>query len=100
VTKKKDFVIATKEICLKVNAEEIVISRDQNTGHDNSIKIDNSIFKMAEQFRYLRNNANKSKLFYEETESRLELGIDCYHSMQNLLSSNFLSKVKRLRYTK
>ena len=43
----------------------MVISRDQNAGHNHNIKIDNKTFKMVEQFRYLGYNPNKSKLLHE-----------------------------------
>ena len=88
MTTKLDFVVATKEVCLKVNAEGtkyILISRDQNAGHNHNVKIDNKTLNIVEQFRYLEDNANKLKLLHEETESRLKSGIDCCHSVQNLL---------------
>jgi hypothetical protein len=38
------------------------------------------------------NNLNRSNSIQEKIKSRLKAGIACYHSVQNLLSSNLLSK--------
>jgi len=49
-------VVATKEIGLEVNAEGseyMVMSRDQNSGQNYNIKLDNKSFERVEQFRYL-----------------------------------------------
>ena len=40
------------------------------------------------------------KPIHEEIKDRLKYGNFCYHSVQNLLSSKFLSKNTNLRYTK
>jgi hypothetical protein len=39
------------------------MSRDQDAGKSHSIKVDNSSFERVEEFRYLENNLNKSKLY-------------------------------------
>jgi hypothetical protein len=47
-------VAATKEIGLKVNADNtkyMVMSRDQNAGQNHSIKIDTSSFERVEDFK-------------------------------------------------
>jgi hypothetical protein len=44
----EDLVIASKEISLEVNAEKtkyMVMSRNQNAGHNHNINIDNKSFK-------------------------------------------------------
>jgi hypothetical protein len=49
-------VVASKEIGLEVNAEKTkytVMSRDQNTGQNHNIKLDNKSFEMVQQFKYL-----------------------------------------------
>jgi hypothetical protein len=49
-------VIATKEIGLEVNADKtnyMAMSRDQNAGRDDSVKIDNSSIERVEEFKYL-----------------------------------------------
>jgi hypothetical protein len=48
--------IASKEICLEVNAEitkYLVMSRDQNAGQNGKIQISNKLFETVEHFTYL-----------------------------------------------
>jgi len=50
-------VAATKEIGLKVSADKtkyMVMSRDQNAGRIQSVRIDNTTFERVEEFKYLR----------------------------------------------
>jgi hypothetical protein len=75
---------ASKEVGLEVNAERtnckyMLLSRHQNAGQTNDMKIANRCFENVAQFRYL------------ET---LNSGSACYHSAQNLLSSRLLPKNK------
>jgi hypothetical protein len=52
----EDLVIASTEIGLEVNAEKtkyMVMSRNQNAGHNHNIKIDNKSFERVEEFKYL-----------------------------------------------
>jgi hypothetical protein len=57
IKKKREAVLAgSKEIGLEVNADKIkymVISRDQNAGRSNDIKIDNCSFARLEVLEYL-----------------------------------------------
>jgi nitrous oxide reductase len=49
------FVVINKEICLEVNAEKtkyMVMSRDQNAGHNHNIKTGNKSFERVEEFKY------------------------------------------------
>ena len=49
-------VAATREIGLEVSADitkYLVMSRDQNTGQNHSVRIDNSTFERVEEFKYL-----------------------------------------------
>ena len=57
-----------------------------------STKIDNSSFERMEQFKYLETILTNQNSIQEEVRSRLESGNACYHSLQNLLYSSFLSK--------
>jgi hypothetical protein len=50
---KKALVVASKEICLEVNADKtkhMVMSRDQTAGRGHDIKIDNSSFERDQTF--------------------------------------------------
>ena len=56
IKKNTDFVVASKEIGLAANAEKIKCMSmygEQNAGQKDDIKIDNSSFEKAEQFRHL-----------------------------------------------
>ena len=57
----------------------MVMSRDQNAGRIQSVRIDNSTFERVEEF------------------NRLRSGNACYHSVQNLLSSRLLSKNLKIK---
>ena len=51
---------------------------------------DNKSFERAEQFVYLGTTLTNQNSIEKETKSRVKSGNACYHSVQNLLSSNFL----------
>jgi len=56
------------------------------------MKIDNSSFEGAEEFKYLGTTLKNQNSIQEEVKSKLRSGNDCHHSVQNLLSSSLLSK--------
>ena len=88
--------MASKEIGLEVNADKtkyMVMSRDQNAGQSHGMKIDNSSFERVEEFKYLGTSLTNQNSIQEEIKNRLKSGNACYHSVQNLLSSSFLSKI-------
>jgi hypothetical protein len=61
----EDLVLASKEIGLEVNAEKtkyMVMSQNQNAGHNHNIKTDNKSFERVEGFKYLGATHNESKL--------------------------------------
>ena len=93
--KKTEALVDSKETGLEVNAYKtnyIFMSRDQNAGRNHSIKIDNSSFERVEQFRYLGAALTDQNCIQEEIKSTLKSGKACYHSLQNLLSSSWLTK--------
>jgi hypothetical protein len=49
------------------------------------------------QFKYLGTTLTNQNLIQEEVKRRLNLGNDCYHSVQNLLSSRLPSKIVKIR---
>ena len=75
----------------------MVMSRDQNAGRIQSVRIDNSTFEMVEGFQYLGATLTNKNSIAEEIKSRLRSGNTCYHSVQNLLSSRLLSKNLKLK---
>jgi hypothetical protein len=88
-------VATTREIVLEVSADEtkyMFMSRDQNAGRNQSVKIDNSTFERVEEFKYLGTTLTNQNSIQDEIKSRLRSGNACYHSVQSLLSSRLLSK--------
>jgi len=91
----ESFIVARKEIGLEVIAEKsiyIVMSRDKNAGQSHNMKIDNKSFEMVKDFKYFGTTLTNQNSSQEEIKSSLKPGNVCYHSVQNLLSSNLLSK--------
>ena len=54
--------------------------------------MDNSTFERVEEFKKLGKTLTNRNSIPEEIKSRLRSGNACYHSVQNLLFSRFLSK--------
>jgi hypothetical protein len=98
----EDLIVASKEIGLEVNAEKtkyMVMSRNQNAGHNHNINIDNKSFEGVEELKYLGATLMNRNSIHEEIKSRLKSGNACYYSVQNLLSPRLLSKNTKIRYT-
>jgi len=70
----------------------MVMYRDRNAGRSHNIKTDNSAFERLGKFKYLGTTLADRNSIKEEIKSRLKSGNACYHSVQNLLSSSWLSK--------
>ena len=93
-------VAAAREIGLEVSADKtkyMVMSRDQNAGRIQSVRIDNSTFERVEGFKYLGTTLINPNSIAEEMKSRLRSGNVCHHSVQNLLSSRLLSKNLKIK---
>jgi UDP-galactopyranose mutase len=93
-------IVASKEIGLEVNADKtkyMVMSWDQNAGQSHSMKTDNSTFQRVEEFKYLGTSLANQNSIREEIKSRLKSGNACYYSVQNILSSNLLSKNLKIK---
>jgi hypothetical protein len=90
----------TREIGLEASADKtkyMVMSRDQNAGRIHSMRTDNSTFERVEEFKYLGTTLTNQNSIAEEIKSRLRPGNDCYHSVQNPLSSRLLSKNLKIK---
>jgi hypothetical protein len=62
-------IVATKEIGLEVNANKTkytFMSRDQNAGRSNIMKIDNSSIERVEEFKYLGTTLTNKNSIHEE----------------------------------
>jgi hypothetical protein len=89
-------VVAVKGNGLEVNvdkAEHTIMSPDQNTGRNHSIKIDNKFFLMVEKFKYFETIFQRIKItFRKKLSNPLKSVNACHHSVQNILSLSLLSK--------
>jgi len=93
-------VAATRKIGLEVSADKtkyVVMSRDQNAGRIQSVRIVNSTFERAEVFKYLRTILTNQISIPEEIKNKLTSGNACYHSVKKLLSSRLLSKNLKIK---
>jgi hypothetical protein len=61
------------------------------------MKIDNSSFERVEDLNYLGTNLTIQNSSQKKIKSRLKSGNACYHSVHNLLFSNWLSKNLKIR---
>jgi hypothetical protein len=94
---------ASKEIGLEVNSEKtkyIFMSRHQTAGQSNYISVANKSFEKMAKFKYLGATLTDQNFIHEEIRSRLNLGNNCYHAVQNLLSSRLLSRNVKIKIYK
>jgi hypothetical protein len=66
--------------------------RDQNAGKITTQRQIRKSFESVEEFKYFGTTLTNRNSIHEETKSRLKSWNACYHSDQNHLSSNLLSK--------
>jgi len=71
--------------------------RDQNAGRKHNMKIDKSLFERGDELKYVETTVTNQNSIQKEHKGGLKLGDGCYHSMQNLLSSRFLSKNLKIK---
>jgi hypothetical protein len=91
INKSQTLIDASKEVGLEINIEKtkyILLSRQQNVGLNRDMKIANRSFENVSQLKYLGTTVTNQNLIQEGLNS----GNACYHSVQNLLSSQLLSK--------
>jgi len=92
--------VASKEIGLEINADKtkyMVMSREQNARRSHNRKFDSMSFERVEEFKYLGTTLTIKNSIQEEIRNRLKPGNACYHSVQNLLYSSFLSKNLKIK---
>ena len=75
----------------------MTVFRDQNAGRICNMKMDNSPIERVEEFKYLGTTLTNQNSILEEIKSRMKLENACYYSVQNLLSSSFLSKTLKIK---
>jgi hypothetical protein len=67
-----------------------IMSRHQNLGHNQNIRIDNGSFENVATFKYLGTTLTNQNDIRDEIKSTLNSGNACYYSVQNLLSSHLI----------
>jgi hypothetical protein len=78
----------------------MIMSRHQNSGQNQNIRIDNESFENVAKSKYLGAKLTNQNDIYNEIKSRLNLENAGYHSVQNLLSSRLTYKNLKIKYTK
>jgi hypothetical protein len=71
----------------------------QNVSQNQDIKIANILFENVSQYKYLGTTVTNQNLSPEKIKRRLNCGNDCYHSVQNSMSSCLLSRNVRIHNT-
>jgi len=90
----ENLIVARKQIGLEVIVDKskyMVMSWDKNAGQIHNMTIDNKSFEMVKDFTYFGTTLTNQNSIQEEIKSSSKPVNDCYHSMQNLLSSSLLS---------
>jgi hypothetical protein len=75
---------ADKDVGLEINVHKtkyMLLSRHQNVGQNQAIKIANRSFENVSQFKYLGTTVTKQNLIPEEIKWSLNYGNACYHSV-------------------
>ena len=70
----------------------MIMSRDQNAGRSQYMKINNDSLERVVESKYFGTNLKNQNPFQGEIRSGLNSANTCYNSVKNLLSSNLLSK--------
>ena len=73
------------------------MSPNQNARVSHSMKSDNISYELVEEFIYLGTTLTNQNSIQEEIKTRLNLGNACYYSVQNLVSSSFLSNNLKIK---
>jgi hypothetical protein len=94
---------ASKEIGPEVNSEKtkyMFMSRHQNAGQSNYIRVANKSLEKVAIFKYLGATLTDQNCIHEEIRSRLNSGNAYYHAIQNISSSRLLSRNVRIKIYK
>jgi hypothetical protein len=94
---------ASKEVGLEVNqgkTKYLLVSRCQNAGQRQSIKIEKRSFESVAKFKYLGTTQTDQNCIHEEIKSSLNSGNACYCSVQSVLSSRLLSRNVKVKIYK
>jgi translation initiation factor 1 (eIF-1/SUI1) len=98
--KSETLLEASRDIDLEINAEKtkcMIMSRHPNSEQNQNIRIATESFEKVAKFKYLVTTLTNQKDIHDKLKSRLSSGNTYYYSVQNLLSSRLISKMKIYR---
>jgi hypothetical protein len=82
---------------MEVNVKYAVVSRDRHAEQNHNINVGNNSFEGVEQFKYVETSYQNP---IDGIKSRLKSWKAAYYSVQNLLSSSFLSNNVKIKIYK
>jgi hypothetical protein len=94
---------ASRDIGLEINAEKtkcMIISHQPNSGQNQNIRIANESFENVAKLKYLRMTLTNKNYIHDEIKCRLNSRNACYYSVQNVLSSQLISKNLKIKIYK
>jgi hypothetical protein len=87
----------------EINAEKtqyMIMSPHPNSGQNQNIRIANEPFENVAKFIYLGTTVTNQNDIHDEIKSRFNSNNACYYSLQNLMSSRFISKNVKIKIYK
>jgi hypothetical protein len=84
---------ASRDVGLEIKAEKtkcMIMSRHQNSGQNQNIRIANESFENVAKFKYMGTTLTNHNDIHDEIKTRLNSGNACYYSVQKLLPSHFI----------
>jgi hypothetical protein len=91
---------ASRNVGLEINAEKtkyMIMSRYPNLEQNQNIRMANDLFENVAELKYLGTTLTNQNDIHDEIKSRLNSGNACYYSVQNILSSHFISKNLKIK---
>jgi hypothetical protein len=73
-----------------INTKYMVLSHQENVGHNHDLLNDNKCLENMAKFRKLGTTVTNQNFIHKEIKTRLNSGNACYNYYQNLLSSCLL----------
>jgi len=92
----------TKKFGLKVNGEKTKIMKLTRNRiiHSETLMINNHVFEIMDEFKYLGSTVNNSNNINNEIRYQIMLGNKYYFSLRNLLKSKNISRVAKCKLYK